>query len=239
MERTKQVTGARSEILGKIKANLDPVKDSLVREQAVQARLINPPAHIIPKRSLGDKAAQLALFREMAEEVAATTKSIDSLDKLPEEVVNYLVQHNLPPQIKTDSNPLLANLNWAAQATLKVKSGRAEIDDLVSVTAAFAGVAETGTVILASGPKSPTTLNFLPENHIVVLPTSRLHGTYEEVWKRLRDSQNHGSKTLPRTVNWITGPSRTGDIEQTMQLGIHGPLRLHVILVRNHGQIAE
>jgi L-lactate dehydrogenase complex protein LldG len=93
---------------------------------------------------------------------------------------------------------------------------------------ALAGVAETGTLIMTSGPDNPTTLNFLPENHIVLLLADDVAGNYEDVWDKLREK--YGSN-LPRTVNMITGPSRTGDIEQTIELGAHGPRRLHILLV--------
>ena len=111
-------------------------------------------------------------------------------------------------------------------------AGRAEPDDLVSVTPALAGIAETGTLMAASGPDHPTTLNFLPAVHIVVLQADRVVGTYEEAWERLREAG-----ALPRTVNLITGPSRTGDIEQTIFLHAHGPGRLHIVLVdgSSHG----
>ena len=227
--------GARAEILGKIKASLGTIQDNVAREQAAHMRIAHPPRHVIPKRTQIGKSALLNLFREMAEEVAATTSQIDCLQKLPAEVANYLAQHNLPTQLKTDTNSLLANVDWGALATLEVRCGKAENHDHVSVTAAFAGVAETGTVVLTSGVTNPTTLNFLPENHIVVLPTSRLYRTYEDVWEQLRKYRAQNDETLPRTVNWITGPSRTGDIEQTMQLGLHGPRRLHLILVNDDG----
>ena len=59
-------------------------------------------------------------------------------------------------------------------------------------------------------------------------------GPYEDAWDRLRAAEGEGR--LPRTVNFITGPSRTGDIEQTIQMGAHGPRRLHVILVEDESQ---
>ena len=99
----------------------------------------------------------------------------------------------------------------------------------MSFTGSFAGVAETGTLVLLSGPESPTTLNFLPDVHIALLFTDRVVGSYEDVWARLR--ARDGATVMPRVVNWITGPSRTADIEQTLLLGAHGPRRLHIILV--------
>jgi len=83
--------------------------------------------------------------------------------------------------------------------------------------------------MLTSGAERPTTLNFLPETHIVVLQARDIAGCYEDAWDRLRASQ--AGEALPRTVNLITGPSRTADIEQTIQLGAHGPRRLCIVLV--------
>ncbi|MDX1605990.1 MAG: lactate utilization protein C, partial [Candidatus Competibacterales bacterium] len=111
--------------------------------------------------------------------------------------------------------------------SLRCERRAARNGDKVTVTPAFAGIAETGTLMLLSGPDSPTTLNFLPDAHIVVLPAERIVGPYEAAWQRLRAR----NEPLPRTVNLITGPSRSADIEQTLQLGAHGPIRLHILLV--------
>jgi L-lactate dehydrogenase complex protein LldG len=108
-----------------------------------------------------------------------------------------------------------------------VVEGRGEDSDAVSVTGAFAGVAETGTLVLVSGPEHPSTLNLLPETHIVVLRRDQLVGSYEDAWALLRVM----GRGMPRTVTMVTGPSRTADIEQTLQLGAHGPRRLHIVLI--------
>ena len=94
------------------------------------------------------------------------------------------------------------------------------------------GFAETGTLMLLSSRDRPSTLNFLPETHIGILRSEDITGSYEEGWKLLR-GQEDGRFEMPRTVNFITGPSRTGDIEQTMQLGAHGPRRLHIVIVES------
>ena len=107
--------------------------------------------------------------------------------------------------------------------------------------------------MLASGPGTPSTLNFLPDTHIVVLHAGQVVASYEDGWDLLRalcqddrrplagevdrptgrPERANASPLLPRTVNLITGPSRTGDIEQRIQLGAHGPRRLHVVLVED------
>jgi L-lactate dehydrogenase complex protein LldG len=131
------------------------------------------------------------------------------------------------------ADPLLAALPWERAGTLEVSpvSARAPGDHngLTAVSHAFAAVAETGTLVMASGADNPTSLNFLPDNHVVVVEASDVAGDYETVWRRLREK--FGDGVMPRALNLITGPSRSADIEQTMLLGAHGPRRLHVILV--------
>jgi L-lactate dehydrogenase complex protein LldG len=110
-----------------------------------------------------------------------------------------------------------------------VKHGPAEAEDEVGVSHALAGVAETATVVLHSGSANPSTVNFLPEHHIVVVDAKDIAGDLETVFSRIR--QTFGKGEMPRTVNLITGPSRSGDIEQKLLLGAHGPRALHLIVV--------
>jgi L-lactate dehydrogenase complex protein LldG len=123
----------------------------------------------------------------------------------------------------------LAALPWERAGTLEMSTAPSGGNALSSVSHAFGAVAETGTLVLASGPDNPTSLNFLPDNHIVVVDAKDVAGDYETVWRRLREK--FGDGIMPRALNLITGPSRSADIEQTLILGAHGPRRLHVILV--------
>ena len=143
--------------------------------------------------------------------------------------MRYLAGHNLPGRVKIAPNPLLKNVNWSKYPTLSVAEGPAEDVDQAGLSVAVSGVAESGTLVLHSGPESPTTLNFLPDHHIVLLPQSQITGSYEDAWAALRN----GSKDMPRTVNWVTGPSRSADIEQTLLLGAHGPRRLHILILND------
>ena len=113
-------------------------------------------------------------------------------------------------------DPRLAGMPWS-ETTLEILRGPSDGDDLNAVSAAFAGIAETGTLALVSGPDNPTTLNFLPDNHIVVLPREAIEADYESVFAKLRSV--YGKGDAPRTLNFITGPSRSADIEQTLLLG--------------------
>jgi L-lactate dehydrogenase complex protein LldG len=222
---------ARDAILGAVKRSLKAESRSAEAKAAVEARLAAPPSGLVPERSAGSPADRLALFEAMAREFSATTERVASSAEVPEAVGAYLKGSNLPPKVKLAPDPDLQGLDWTRGGLLDVASGPAVASDEVSVTPAFAAIAETGTLMLLSGPAGPTTLNFLPDNHIVVLRASQVVGAYEAAWARLRET--YGPGKLPRTVNLITGPSRTADIEQTIQLGAHGPRRLHILVVED------
>ena len=217
---------ARTQIISGIRRALGRGALDSDSRAAAEARLRNHPRGTIPARSDLPRPEQLALFIEMAEKVAATVARVPSLAEVPDAVADYLAGQNLPAVIKASPDPALQAIPWSTRPLLSVAYGRAEDSDPTSVTGAVAGVAETGTLILTSGAQYPSTLNFLPDTHIVVLRSAQIVGAYEEVWDLVRQAG-----AMPRTVNWITGPSRTGDIEQQIQLGAHGPRRLHIVLV--------
>lgn len=221
---------SRNRILGAVRRSLRR-EAADEAEQLVDARLRGHARGLVPARGQVEGDALLALFASQAQAVDATVARISSEAEVPEAVGDFLKQNNLPPRIRIAPHPDLQTLPWAEKAPLlEVSEGRADPQDVVSVTPAFAAVAETGTLVLHSGPQTPTTLNFLPETHVVVLRASQVVGAYEEVWDRLREAD---PTALPRTVNMITGPSRTADIEQRLELGAHGPRRLHVVLIEN------
>jgi L-lactate dehydrogenase complex protein LldG len=149
-------------------------------------------------------------------------------EDVPGEVARFLRDRNLPATLRMGADSRLAAMPWG-QTALEVATGRSEGQDPNAVSHAFGGVAESGTLAMISGPDNPTTLNFLPDNHIVVVSAADVVGDYEAIWLRLREQVGKGS--MPRTVNLITGPSRSADIEQTLLLGAHGPRTLHIIVV--------
>lgn len=224
----------RNAILKKLNKRLDR-SDDLKSKAAIQSRLQGHSKNLIPRRGAIPQDQQVKLFCKEAEKVNASIVSVKSYDQIPGIVSDYLRQHQLPAQIKIAPDPRIKGLDWTASTSLMVNDGRADGDDPVSVSHAIGGVAETGTLVMTSGPESPTSLNFLPLDHIVVVRAEDIAGDYEALWDRIRQTAaDQGTPgKLPRTVNWITGPSRTADIEQTLLLGAHGPQRLHIIMVDN------
>lgn len=225
--------GGREDIIGGIRRALRRGPLGAAAQDGLRDRLVAPQRNLVPARAAGlDHAGQVELFLAMAAEADTTIARVATLDGVPDAVAEYLAAGNLPSELTLAPDPALDALPWARRPLLRLHRGKAGPAVEVSLTPAFAGIAETGTLMLVSGRKTPSTLNFLPDTHIVVLRRSQVLATYEEGWTRLRERQAAlGEPALPRTVNFITGPSRTGDIEQRMQLGAHGPRRLHILLV--------
>jgi L-lactate dehydrogenase complex protein LldG len=223
---------AREVVLGALRRALRR-GDGASACEAATSRLTAHRRNLIPARADLPRCERIALFENMASQQAASIARVPDGAAVPAAISEFLKAENLPAEIRLAPDDELKVLPWQDQPMLTVTSGPAREPDAVSVTGALAGIAETGTLMLHSGPGGPTSLNFLPETHVVVLPAERIVGCYEDGWDLLRKCC--GSGTMPRTVNFITGPSRTADIEQTIQLGAHGPRRLHIVLVEGAG----
>ncbi len=224
------MTSAREDMFANIRRSLGVSGQEATRRQAVDEHIERAPKGLIPKRAQLPHHERVALFKAMAEGVQATVDTAASHDNVPAIVAAYLRDSNLPAIVRMGADARLAGMPWHGTA-LDVSHGRSHGDDLNAVSHAFAGIAESGTLVLLSGEANPTTLNFLPDNHIVVVAAKDIAGDYEETWAKIRFANGKGQ--MPRTVNWITGPSRSGDIEQTILLGAHGPRRLHIVVVEN------
>ncbi len=220
---------ARETVLATLRRSLHADADDAARRRAVEERLATAPKGLIPARAQLPRDGQVALFMEMAEAVDATVERIADPADLPVRVAAYLRERNLPQQVVRGRDPLFAEMPWDGQPQLEIRAGPADGTEQAGLSRAFGGVAETGTLVMASGPDNPTTINFLPEHHIVALRAEDVAGDYETVLARIRETYGKGG--MPRVVNMITGPSRSADIEQKLLLGAHGPRRLHVIIV--------
>jgi L-lactate dehydrogenase complex protein LldG len=224
------MTDDRERILAAMRHSLGRAADDGAAA-AVDERLARHGRNTVPARTALDRNGLLDLFVRKAEAVSATVDRVASADDVPEAIARYLKERNLPAAVKRAPEALLDRLPWERTPMLEVAVGAPDGSEATGVTGAFAAVAETGTLAFASGPGHPSTLAFLPETHIVVLEADRVVGPYEDVWDRLR--ADGGPAAMPRTLNLVTGPSRTGDIEQTILLGAHGPRRLHIVLVED------
>ncbi|MEX2450848.1 MAG: lactate utilization protein [Rhodospirillales bacterium] len=229
---------ARAHILATIKTALGRNRLNPEARRVLEDRLADPKANVIPARAkIGPNGAHKDLIERFLEETGradATAERLADLAAVPGAVARFLAAAGLPGRIKAMPDPVLRTLSWTSPGTapgFTVAYGPASPEDTAGLALAAAGIAETGTLMLVSGPERPVTINFLPETALVVLFAGTIVGAYEDAWKMLRDRAVGGRPFMPRAVNLITGPSRTADIEQTLLLGAHGPQRLHILVI--------
>jgi L-lactate dehydrogenase complex protein LldG len=221
------MSASRDDILSRIRSALQRGKLPAETTALLDARVGAHARNLVPARAASlDMAGRIDLFVAMAEEVQTSVMRVTSDAEVPAAVARYLAAENLPAELVMAPDPALDAIPWAERPLISIRRGRAEGGDQVSLTPCLAAIAETGTLMLTSGPGTPTTLNFLPDTHIVLVHAGQVVASYEDGWDLVR-----ANGAMPRTVNFITGPSRTGDIEQRIQLGAHGPRRLHVVLI--------
>ena len=212
---------SREEIIGRIRQRLGRTAENAAPgraaiEDTLQRREQGPRPAV--------EADLVARLRARSEALSSTVEEVAQLEDASAAIGRYLAAQNLP--CAAVAWPQLAGLDWSG-AGLQVEGRAARGDDLVGITGVFCAVAETGTLALLSGPDTPATASLLPETHIAVVPASRIVPGMEEAFNLIRAECGE----LPRAVNFISGPSRTGDIEQTLVLGAHGPYRVHIVIV--------
>ena len=197
-------------------------KPSQAELEAVETYLRAHPRGTLPKVE-GDLVAH---FRARAESMQSTTEEVAAEAGVPAAVARYLKGGGLP--LAGCAWPQLAHLDWKS-AGLALEVRAANGDDAVGVTGAFAAIAETGTLMFASGPDTPSSVSLLPETHVAVVSAGRIVAHMEDAWSLARDEL----RQLPRAINFVSGPSRTADIDQTIVIGAHGPYRVHIIVVKD------
>lgn len=188
---------------------------------AVTQRLAQHPRGPLPAWSQASEQR----FIDKVETAAGSVRHIASATEIPAAVSEYLSRLGLPAALTIAGTPLLQGLDWPQEIDIARHEARA--DDIATLSVANLAVAETGSLVLLSSPDTPTSLNFLPEHFLCVLSRARIVDHMEDAWDLIRQEQGG----MPRAVNFITGPSRTADVEQTIQLGAHGPRQLHILLL--------
>lgn len=212
---------ARDNILKRIRALQGrPPSPAAGEHEAVRAYLQTHPQS--PRPAAGWEPA--ARFRERALSLASTCDEVATQAEIPAAVAGYLRKNNLP--LRAVCWPAWAGLDWAGSG-VAVEARGARGDDLVGITGVFCAIAETGTLMMASGASAPAAASLLPETHIAMVSRARIVPGMEEAWQLLRAEH----PVMPRAVNFISGPSRTADIEQTVSMGAHGPYRVHIMLM--------
>jgi L-lactate dehydrogenase complex protein LldG len=221
-------SAARAAIFGRIRAaHRRPATATAEELAAVEDYLTRHPQGPRPAIE-GDLRIR---FRAMSERMSSTVDEVPHLTDAPAAVARYLDAQVLPKQAVIW--PTLAALDWAgAGVAVETRPPRRDEDqgaDLIGITGCFCAFAETGTIVLTSGPQTHASTHLLPETHIALVPASRIVAGMEDVFTLLR-AERGGGEMMPRALNMVSGPSRTADIELTLVLGAHGPYRVHIVL---------
>ncbi|WP_308366308.1 MULTISPECIES: LUD domain-containing protein [unclassified Microbulbifer] len=215
---------ARERIFAAIRRNKKPLADAPVAGEGI-AHADTIPTHTIPAGTRLTSEALYAEFEHRLSAASASVERVESASGIPAAVWRHLSDRQRRAQCF--ANGSAAELDWASVPELDIRSGAGDADTPVCITSAFRGIAETGSLVLLSAPGHSSASYFLPELLIVILSRRDILATQEAVWADLR----RRSEEMPRTVTLVTGPSRTGDIEQKIVLGAHGPRQVHVLLV--------
>jgi L-lactate dehydrogenase complex protein LldG len=178
-----------------------------------------PPAYAAPAI-----AHAVEVFAERARLANAEVRFIDSEADVPQAIAELLRARNLPSIIHVPPNA--SNLAWESAPGLTPDVSAPGPDDAAVALAPF-GIAETGTLAYPTGANAPASWHFRAGFEIAVLRADSILPHMEDVIARLK------ADGLPSTVNFVTGPSRTGDIEQTLELGAHGPKALAILIVKS------
>lgn len=181
-------------------------------------------ADIAPGRDRFVADADLtARFEARASAAAAEVCILGSADEIPVAIAECLRARNLAARIHVPPDPQLASL--ARSDVMVCTNDPPGPDDAALALAPFA-LAETGTLAYVSAPARPASWHFRAGLEIAILARENILPDLESVLARLAAAGG-----LPSTLNLVTGPSRTGDIEQTLELGAHGPKALVILVV--------
>lgn len=212
---------ARESILARIRGARSATR-TLVSQGRADTAVWHARHGQAPRPTVGDDV--VAHFEAQALRMMCTVERVADLAGCPAAIARWLHATELGTQAVCW--PELGGLDWQG-AGLAVEARAPTGEDLVGITGAFAAIAETGTLMLLSGPQTHASTHLLPETHVAIVPASRIVAHYEDGFALMRSERGQP----PRAMNLVSGPSRTADIEQTLVLGAHGPYRVHVLIV--------
>lgn len=229
-------------LLGRIRAQIDrdPTLGARKDGSSRQDRLASVPSVPLPRVRGG--AEGLGNFRETLARVGGQThvvgdeaeaaRTLDGiLDRIPSADRPRLAYSDAPlvgrvlGALGTKIEPLPDTVNEPVDR-------RALLACDLGLSGAQIGIAETGTLALVSDAERHRLVSLVPPVHVALLELDDLVGTLEEALERMQDGRPGGIPA--RAVSWITGPSRTADIELTLVVGVHGPREFHVIIIQRN-----
>ena len=188
---------------------------------AVRAHISGHERGPVPSFAMHDPVQH---FIEECARLTTTIVEVSDIAAIPLEVARYIDGASL--QRRGVGWAEFAALDWRT-AGIQYDSRPATGDDMIGITGCFCAIGETGTLLLLGAPNTPKSTALLPETHICIVRKSRMVPTMEDAFQLMRSEIGEP----PRATFFVSGPSRTADIEQTIVIGAHGPYRVHVILI--------
>lgn len=220
------MSGAREEILAKVRENLLAAH----AEEGEPREIGNDSFDLGAPLGLEEAEGRLALFRSNLDRVGAHCHSAANEDQARTILAGILQAAGTERMAVSDAE-VVARLSHGL-AGVELVDSRAErsalLDAELGLTSAQWGIAETGTLVLVSESERHRLASLLPPIHVALLRRSAILGSLGQALERLRGDD---VAAISRALTFITGPSRTGDIELTLVVGVHGPKELHVILI--------
>ena len=226
------MTDSRDRVLGRVRQALGKTGADPAAMAEAQAYLDAHARGPVP----AFEGNRVLRFISRAGDMESTVARVGHRNEIPAAVASYLDALRLAPALAGQLSsqhphrgvcwPEFADLDWA-QAGLSVEARPTVGDDRLGITGVFCAIAETGTLVVVSGADTPTATTLLPDTHIAIVSANRIVDTMEDAFALIRKERG----SVPRAINMISGPSRTGDIEQTIVLGAHGPFRVHILVV--------
>jgi L-lactate dehydrogenase complex protein LldG len=213
---------ARDNILARIRGQTGKAGITSETEfAAIRAHISTHQCGPVPSIAMHDPVRH---FVKECTRLNTTLTELASATDVPREVARYIAAQSLQPRCVGWQE--FALLDWSS-AGITFDNRIASGDDLIGLTGCYCAIGETGTLLLLGAPATPKTTALLPETHICVVKKSRMVATMEDAFALMRREIGEP----PRATFFVSGPSRTADIEQTIVIGAHGPYRVHVILV--------
>src|SRR5262245_9406119 len=214
-------------------AVLSSIREHLAASERFDRQLSHSAA--AAPRSLGKSAeddrgaALIELFRQSLEAVSADCFIVQTIDEAAS-AVERIIDETKPQRVAVSDAAVVRKIvgQLKAEAAFLDAPNQSELFDCdLGITAAQLAIAETGTLVLESERERNRLASLVPPVHVAIIQASRIRRTMAEILELIANSE----VGLSRAITFITGPSRTSDIELTLAIGVHGPGKLYVIVI--------
>ncbi len=214
-------------------AILSSIREHLAASSRFDAQAAHPPK--IEERTISSSKEpetdrrSIDVFREAVEAVSGHCLVVSTLDEVAHAVQRIINEKKARRVAVSDASLIKAVLNQLnTDATFLPVPKKSELFDCdIGITTAQWAIAETGTLVLESERELNRLASLVPPIHIAIIEAAGIRRTMSEVLDLVKSSD----VGLSRAVTFITGPSRTSDIELTLAIGVHGPGELYVIVI--------